>query len=227
MLARIPAPRLRSFLLVLVISLAIPYSSSFAVWLGLRQATDAWLNIRIIGAIGLEIIGLAALALVLLRQHRTWDSLGIHFSWENILHSLGLWIIAYLVYSVVYVIAWYLSVAITGYPIAIQAHNVEFLRDGSMPLLLLFALLNPWFEEIIVRAYTMTELAAFKLPQELVILLSVLLQVGYHLYQGVGSALLISSTFFVFALYYANTRRALPIILAHLYLDIIALLAQR
>jgi hypothetical protein len=73
----------------------------------------------------------------------------------------------------------------------------------------------------------MTELAAFKLPEGSIILISVLLQTGYHVYQGIPTMLLISSTFFIFSLYYATTRRALPIILAHLYLDLVGLLIYR
>lgn len=57
--------------------------------------------------------------------------------------------------------------------------------------------------------------------------LSVLLQSGYHIYQGVASMLLLSSTFFIFALYYARTRRALPIMLAHLCADVTAVVAAR
>jgi membrane protease YdiL (CAAX protease family) len=135
--------------------------------------------------------------------------------------------VAYLGYYAVYVIAWYLSASITGHPIAVQANNVSFLREGNALILLVYALVNPCFEELIVRAYTMTELAAFKLPEGSIILLSVLLQAGYHLYQGAPAALLGSSLFFVFALYYAATRRALPIILAHLYFDLFALVGAR
>jgi hypothetical protein len=227
MLARVPIPRLRAFLLVLAVALLYPYFSSFAIWLGVPYPTGPWLNIRIIIGILFQLTILALLALVLTRQKRTWQSLGVYFSWENVLHSLGLVIVAYLGYYLVYVLAWYLSATITGHPIAVQSNNVSFLREGNFLLLLIYGLSNPWFEEVIVRAYTMTELAAFKLPEGSIVLVSVLLQTGYHLYQGVPAALLISSQFFIFAVYYANTRRALPVILAHLYLDLFALMAYR
>src|SRR6266508_5453747 len=227
MFARVPVQRLRTFLLVLASALIYPYLSSFAVWLGLRQPTGPWLNTRIVVGIIFEVSVLAILAKVLSRQNRSWQSIGLHFSWEEVLHSFGLFVIAYLAYYVVYVIAWYLSASITGHPIAVQANNMAFLREGNFLILLLYALVNPWFEEVIVRAYTMTELAAFKLPVGSIILLSVLLQTGYHLYQAVPAALLASSTFFFFALYYTATRRALPIILAHLYFDLFALVGSR
>ena len=227
MFARIPARRLRSFLLVLAVALIYPYLSSFAIWSGFRQPNGSLLNIRIMVNVIFELLVLFLLAKVLSRQDRSWQSIGLRFSWEELLHGLGLFIGAYLASYVVYVIAWYLSAAITGRPVAVQANNVSFLREGNFLILQIYVLINPWFEELIVRAYTMTELAAFKLPEGGIIFLSLLLQTGYHLYQGAATALLASSTFFIFALYYAYTRRAFPIILAHLCFDLFALLAAR
>jgi hypothetical protein len=180
-----------------------------------------------VAAIIFELVVLFLLAGVLSRQGRSWQSVGLRFSWVELLHALGLFVGGYLAYYVVFVIAWYLSAAITGRPMAVQANNVSFLHDGNALLLLIYVLVNPWFEELIVRAYTMTELAAFGLPEGSIIFLSVLLQTGYHLYQGAAAALLASSLFFVFSLYFAYTRRASPIILAHLCFDLFGLLAAR
>ena len=227
MSVRVPAQRLRAFLLVLAVALIYPYFSSFAIWSGFRQPSGPWLNIRIVVGIIFELLVLFLLAKVLSRQNRSWQSIGLRFSWVELLHALDLFIGAYLAYYVVYVIAWYLSAAITGRPVAVQANNVSFLREGNFLILLIYGLINPWFEELIVRAYTMTELAAFKLPGGSIILLSVLLQTGYHLYQGAAAALLASSTFFIFALYYAYKRRALPVVLAHLCFDLFAIIAAR
>jgi membrane protease YdiL (CAAX protease family) len=86
-----------------------------------------------------------------------------------------------------------------------------------------FSLLNPFFEELIVRAYLMTEVIALTGSEAVAVVLSVVVQSSYHLYYGWGGAIAISFQFLVFAIYYAQTRRALPIIIAHGFYDVIAL----
>lgn len=86
-----------------------------------------------------------------------------------------------------------------------------------------FSLLNPFFEELIVRAYLMTEVIELTGSQLLAILASVVVQSSYHLYYGWAGAIAISFQFLVFAIYYARARQALPIIVAHGFFDIFAL----
>jgi len=85
-------------------------------------------------------------------------------------------------------------------------------------------LLNPFFEELIVRAYLMTEIGELTGSWILAAGLSTALQFSYHLYYGWEGALSLSFQFLVFSIYYANTRRAIPVILAHGFFDVIALL---
>lgn len=70
-------------------------------------------------------------------------------------------------------------------------------------------------EELIVRAYLMTEVAELTGRMWIAVLASVGFQTLYHLYQGTPYALVSAGSFFVAALFYANTRRATPLILAH------------
>ena len=58
----------------------------------------------------------------------------------------------------------------------------------------------------------------------LAVLVSVAIQAFYHLYQGVPAALGHGATFLVFSLYYLRTRRIAPVVLAHLYMDVGALI---
>jgi len=85
-------------------------------------------------------------------------------------------------------------------------------------------LLNPFFEELIVRAYLMTEIGELTGSWILAVGVSVVFQAGYHIYYGWPVAVSLGFQFLVFALYYAKTRRAAPIILAHGIFDFWALI---
>jgi membrane protease YdiL (CAAX protease family) len=91
----------------------------------------------------------------------------------------------------------------------------------------LFAFLNPFFEELIVRAYLMTEIAELTGSRRMAALLSVLVQGSYHLYYGWARAISISFLFLTFALYFARWRRAFPIVVAHAFFDISAIFYLR
>jgi len=45
----------------------------------------------------------------------------------------------------------------------------------------------------------------------------------YHLYQGLPEALSHIPAFWLFSLYFVRTRRILPVILAHMWMDVSAL----
>ena len=91
---------------------------------------------------------------------------------------------------------------------------------GALP----YFWLTPIFEEIIVRAYLMTEILELTGSSALAVAVSVLVQASYHLYYGWLTASMIAFVFLVFALYYARYRRALPVIVAHELYDLIALI---
>ncbi len=87
-----------------------------------------------------------------------------------------------------------------------------------------FGFLNPFFEEIIVRAYLMTEVRQLTGSGAKAVMVSTALQMSYHFYQGVPMALSDGAAFLVFSLYYSKTRRITPVILAHLYMDVLGTL---
>ena len=99
----------------------------------------------------------------------------------------------------------------------------EFFAHHSVVAIPL-SLLNPFFEELIVRAYVMTEVIELTGSSTLAITLSVAVQFSYHLYYGWVGAISMSFLFAVFALYYLRSRSALPIILAHAIFDVYGLL---
>jgi hypothetical protein len=69
----------------------------------------------------------------------------------------------------------------------------------------------------------MTEVVELTGSSLLAVALSVLVQFAYHLYYGWAGAISLSFSFLTLSLYYARTRRALPIVVAHAFFDISAL----
>jgi membrane protease YdiL (CAAX protease family) len=100
--------------------------------------------------------------------------------------------------------------------------GADFFAHPSI-LAIPFCLLNPFFEELIVRAHLMTEILQLTGSRALAVLVSVAVQFSYHLYYGWAGAISLSFLFLALALYYVRSRRALPIIVAHGLFDIAAL----
>lgn len=99
--------------------------------------------------------------------------------------------------------------------------------QGSLLLWLIFMIVNPFFEELIVRGYLMSELDFLTKHKSISIVASVILQASYHLYQGWASTLYLSTIFIVYSLYFAKYNKIMPIILSHLYFDLAALFYYR
>jgi membrane protease YdiL (CAAX protease family) len=70
-------------------------------------------------------------------------------------------------------------------------------------------------EDLIVRAFLITEVAGLTGSMGIAVLASVGFQTLYHLYQGTPEALYHTASFFVASVFYASTRRITPVILAH------------
>ena len=75
-----------------------------------------------------------------------------------------------------------------------------------------------------MRAYVMTEIRELTGSNMMAVVSSVLLQASYHLYYGWIGALSIAFPFSVFAIYYALSRRAVPIIVGHAVFDLYGLI---
>ncbi len=143
-------------------------------------------------------------------------------AWKDLPEGFGLFIVGYLatIPPVLVLQAAYRSYA--GH--YLHAKSLESMLGFGISLFsIAFVLLNPFFEELIVRAYTMSEVMDLGGSRLLAIVVSVSLQMSYHFYQGVLRSIAIAATFTVFSIYFAKTRRIAPIILAHLCFDALAL----
>lgn len=169
-----------------------------------------------------ELASLAVMAYVLYRQGRSWHSLTKTPQASDLLRSVVLLVAASLLYVVTYYVIQIMALQFTGH--WLQPRDLSRLFTGGASVLaILFMIVNGFFEELIVRAYLMTEVIALGSTRTAAVVASIVFQVSYHLYQGWLNAVLVGTTFFVFSLYYANTRRIGPIILAHVFIDILAL----
>ncbi len=92
----------------------------------------------------------------------------------------------------------------------------------AVPVLILSAAQNAVLEEVIVVGYLMTRLRDLAYRTPVIIAVSAILRGSYHLYQGFGAFVGNAVMGVVFALFFLRTRRVLPLIIAHLLLDVCA-----
>jgi len=219
-------PRQRRFLalgLVLSISFVHFIASSLYYLLGGAAPNRADQHtFRLIGGLISEITALLLLWYILSEQKRSWRDIGWNPGWKDIPRGIGLLVlglVAATFTSIVFELFYGLS---TGH--YLQKRSIDALFGfGISALSVAFVILNPFFEELIVRAYTMSEILELGGSRTLAIILSVALQMSYHLYQGLLSGLALTGIFTVFSIYFSRTRRIAPIILAHFCFDAYAL----
>jgi membrane protease YdiL (CAAX protease family) len=168
-----------------------------------------------------ELTGLLLLGYVLSRRKIRFRDLGLRWSMRDLGTGLAVTVAAYLAYAVGNFLIHSLHRAIfASAPGGVTAR--EMFGHPSLMAIPLF-LLNPFFEELIVRAYLMTEVKDLTGSWTLATAVSTVIQFSYHLYYGWGGAIALSFQFLVFSLYYAKTRKATPIIVAHGIFDILGL----
>ena len=210
------------FLVLLIACGGALLSSFYLLANGPGAAPHASSNARWIAGIVHEISSLLLLGYVLSRRGLSVRSLGLRWSIRGIGMGLLLGVFSYAAYALGSMVVQVMHLSLFG-----SAATGPTARDfyahpaaAAIP----FSLLNPFFEELIVRAYVMTEAVQLTGSSALAVALSVAVQFSYHLYYGWIGALSLAFIFLLFALYYARTRSALPIIVAHGFVDIYALL---
>jgi membrane protease YdiL (CAAX protease family) len=216
--------RVRWFELALV--LVIAFGGSFLSSLYLMKAGKAALpmfsEFRWARGFVQEIPCLFLLWYVLSRRRRSFRDIGLRWSVRDVGAGLGLTLVSYLAYIVGGFIVY--SVHHALFPPGANGVSAADLSSHSLLLAIPFALINPFFEELIVRAYLMTEVKALTGSWFLASISSVAIQWSYHLYYGWDGSLSIAFTFLAFSIYFARTQKATPVVVAHGVLDIWALL---
>ncbi len=171
-----------------------------------------------------EGMSLLLLWYVLLRRSKSFLDLGFIWKWTDIGWSILLCIGGYVAYCLAYYATYAVVYSAGLNPIGSRATSGSvadyFFGGGVGVITIIFLCVNPFFEELIARAYLMTEVKYLANSASAAVILSTLFQMTYHLYQGVPLAIAAGANFFLWSLYYAKTNRITPIILAHLYFDV-------
>ncbi len=216
--------RLFALAVVLCVSLLHFVVSSFYYLFGGTVPSDPQLQpFRLVGAIIAELTSLLLLWYVISERGGGWSAIGWNPRWSDLWRGFGL-LLASLLATIPPVIFFQLVYrAYTGHYLEVKSLHA-LLGFTISAFSIAFVLVNPFFEELIVCAYTMSEVMDLSGSRMLAIVISVSLQMSYHFYQGVLRSIAVAAIFTVFSIYFARTRRIAPVILAHFCIDAFALI---
>lgn len=179
-------------------------------------------SFRSAGSIMQEVTALLVLGYVLSRRRLTFANLGLRWSPSDVGMGLLVTVVSYAAYELGATFVQIIHHSVYGSWATGPTAKDFFAHPSVMAIPL--TLLNPFFEELIVRAYLMTEVVELTGSSTLAVVLSVVVQFSYHLYYGWGGAISLTFFFLALALYYLRSRRVLPIIVAHEFLDVYCLI---
>ena len=213
--------RLLEFCLVLAVAVLPLLLGAFFYAHHKQTELGTFLDYRLARLLFDEAASLGLLAYVLSRQGRCPDDIGLGFrAWDmatSVFLLLGGSFASYAAYEICLRFNFVPSAA----DLARTQMWISVIRGSALGMVLVC--LNPFFEELIVRAYVITEVKALTGSAVLAVLASTGLQMAYHFYQGGPAAVRLGTMFLVFSIYFAITRRATPLILAHFYMDMFAI----
>ena len=174
--------------LVLWVSFSVPIVASFYYLLGATPPTaPIQKQYRVLLALLHELTSLAVLWYVISRRERKWSYLGCGLELGDLPRTLALLIATYMVKFVVWT-----SFGGVYFNFAGRALEPKSLASafgyGISWFSIAFVFINPIFEELIVRAYTISEVVNLGGSRTLAVIISVAVQMSYHLYQGLARA---------------------------------------
>jgi len=208
--------------LVVFVSCGTPFLNSLYAFLKGAGPILQYPHFRWTLGIVHESASLLLLAYVLSRRDLRLANLGFRWSPRDFFLGFPIALAAYFTYAI-------------GFKLVLFIHHIFFSSPPILPDARIFfghpsfafvpyILLSPVFEELIVRAFVMTELIELTGSSALAVAASVLIQSSYHLYYGWIGAISLAFMFLTFSLVYWKIRRVLPVISAHALIDIYAVL---
>jgi membrane protease YdiL (CAAX protease family) len=160
---------------------------------------------------------------VLTEHKRTWREIGWQPRWMDVPHGIFLILASRGAAQLAMYIVQVSSLRYAGH--YLQPRSTHGIAGAGISLFtIVFVCVNPLFEELIVRGYTMSEVTALGGSRNFAIFVSVLLQMSYHVYQGLLRAIGLTAVFLVFSIYFSRERRIIPIVIAHFWSDAWALI---
>jgi len=216
--------RLLALSLVLLISFAHFVVATFYSLLQTERTVErSHTQLGVFAALMAEILSLALLWFVLSEHKRSWAEIGWAPRWIDLFHGIGLIVGVRIAAGFAIIIFQGIFRNYTGH--YLQPRSVHGLMDAGLSLLtVLLVVVNPFFEELIVRGYAMSEIMELGGSRNLAIVVSVGLQMSYHVYQGLLRCIALTVVFLVFSIYFSRTRRIVPAVIAHFWSDASALI---
>lgn len=221
--------RLAGLLIVLSVAVLPLLFASIRIFLvGEQPSSGAVLYYRYANSVLMQLTSLALLLYVLRQNGQTIRDFGLEFRSADARRSLLLdtLLLAFggrLAYRVAYIVIvrfYQSALGHTPKPPYIPSY-IPPAALGLSVLTIVFVIVNPLFEELIVRCFLISEVTALTGSSVFAVGLSVVLQTTYHLYQGVPNALAFGGAFLIFSIYYVKRGRIIPIVLAHLWFDVL------
>lgn len=211
-------------LVVLFVAIAAPLTASmYTLFFGYSGNGVAG-NLRYFYLLVQQVGAVLVLWYVLRRTGRTFSDIGFRPSIKGAFIGLALAALGWLAYVVVLTVTQVIHKHYFGTYI-VRANSALLFPKASWAVLLPFLLFNGFYEEAIVRAYLMTELSQLTASIGLAAAASIILQASYHTYQGWLAVSGLTATFAVFSIYYARSRRLFPIYIAHVVVDLFAVMS--
>jgi membrane protease YdiL (CAAX protease family) len=209
---------------VLLFAFGPPVVNSLLIWLGGWHPGPASTR-RLVFKIVYELSALALMAWVLHKQGKRFTDIRLFIppTLADLGHSVLLFIGAIMVNGWMYFSLHLIAYFLTGrWPHRTWNISAALFGNTIAFLPFLFCIINPFAEELIVRAFLITQTEDIYGSTKAAAFASVVLQTSYHLYQGLLGALDLSPSFTLFTAYFIRKRRILPVVLAHLYMDLMA-----
>jgi membrane protease YdiL (CAAX protease family) len=173
------------------------------------------------------VLSIALLFYVLFKNNRNYTDIGLKlkFDWKDLMIGLGLMFFAAFANAI---LAGLINIVSPDFfRNMANPQNIGFLKTNSIGFLLIIVILIPIVEELIVRGFAMTEIFHLTESKTVAVILSVMIQFSYHLYQGIAPALMLIPIFVVFSIYFVKTGNLNPVIISHILIDIYAVLIKR
>lgn len=208
------------FILVVAVAFGWITAGSLAAAFHLAPAAHHG-NGSLIALAIVEIAIMVVLAAFLAARGWTFAKIGLRPTAKDTGIGLLLWLAAYALWIVV----WMLTAILSPQTAQTISHTQVVVGAVSLSTAVTVSLVNPLFEEVFVVGYVMTALRSGK-SEWMTVNVSVALRLLYHLYQGPLGVLSIIPIGIIFAFWYLRTGRLWPVIVAHAAMDLIALLAS-
>jgi membrane protease YdiL (CAAX protease family) len=186
------------------------------------QFNAAYANYGFSGGLIREFAVLILFICLLRRQGRGLQTVGLTFQWTDLPKGFGLFLLSYLGS---YFALWCAQSAFYFWNQRYFSFrgSTQVYASASGFLFFVYYVAAPFFEETLVRGYLMTELIGVSCPVWIATAASIVLQTTYHLYYGVAGALYLGFGFAISSIYFARSRKLVPVILSHLLWDLTAM----